>query len=228
MRAPSTGSGSRPSRSPACLTAFGCDRTLPTDAVSHRRDTAIMPISAPLFSPRPKDGGWSSLNRRPPDLAHCGWSPAHDHLGFRRGPAVMATAKLCIMIADLDALVALMPFAGQLGVVLDEASPDRVIAQLDWAPHLCTSGGIMHGGVLMSLADTAGALVTFLGLPEGASTAPITSTTPPFRRPGRSAAERAARWPSRCTAAAPRSPPSPACTTPRNAWSPRPPRSRPS
>ena len=85
------------------------------------------------------------------------------------------------MPADLDALVALMPFAGQLGLVLDEAGPDRVIARLDWAPHLCTSGGIMHGGVLMSLADTAGALVTFLGLPEGKTTATITSTSHMFR-----------------------------------------------
>jgi 1,4-dihydroxy-2-naphthoyl-CoA hydrolase len=85
------------------------------------------------------------------------------------------------MPADLDALVALMPFAGQLGLVLDEASPDRVIARLDWAPQLCTSGGMMHGGVLMSLADTAGALVAFLGLPEGATTATITSTSQLFR-----------------------------------------------
>jgi 1,4-dihydroxy-2-naphthoyl-CoA hydrolase len=85
------------------------------------------------------------------------------------------------MPADLDALVALMPFAGQLGLVLDEASPERVIARLDWAPHLCTSGGMMHGGVLMSLADTAGALVAFLGLPEGATTATITSTSQLFR-----------------------------------------------
>jgi 1,4-dihydroxy-2-naphthoyl-CoA hydrolase len=51
------------------------------------------------------------------------------------------------MPADLDALVMLMPFAGHLGLVLDEAGPDRVIARLEWAPHLCTSGGLMHGGV---------------------------------------------------------------------------------
>ncbi len=72
------------------------------------------------------------------------------------------------MSADLDTLVALLPFAGHLGLVLDEGDADRVVARLDWAPHLCTSGGVMHGGVLMSLADTVGALVTFLGLPEGA------------------------------------------------------------
>jgi 1,4-dihydroxy-2-naphthoyl-CoA hydrolase len=85
------------------------------------------------------------------------------------------------MAVDLDSLGAPMPFAGHLGMVLDEASADTVIARLDWAPHLCTTAGIMHGGVLMSLADTAGALVTFLGLPEGATTATITSTSQLFR-----------------------------------------------
>jgi len=85
------------------------------------------------------------------------------------------------MSADLDALLALMPFAGHLGLVLDEADASRVVIRLDWAPHLCTSGGVMHGGVLMSLADTAGALVTFLGLPEGKTTATITSTSHMFR-----------------------------------------------
>jgi 1,4-dihydroxy-2-naphthoyl-CoA hydrolase len=85
------------------------------------------------------------------------------------------------MAADLEELVALMPFARQLGIVVDEASADRVAARLDWAPHLCTAGGVMHGGALMSLADTAGALVTFLGLPEGATTATITSTSQLFR-----------------------------------------------
>ncbi len=74
-----------------------------------------------------------------------------------------------------------MPFAGQLGLTLDEAGPDRVIARLAWAPHLCTAGGVMHGGVLMSLADTVGALVTFLALAEGSTTATITSTTQMFR-----------------------------------------------
>src|ERR1051325_11964461 len=85
------------------------------------------------------------------------------------------------MAADLDALLALMPCAGHLGLVLDEADASRVVIRLDWAPHLCTSGGVMHGGVLMSLADTAGALVTFLGLPEGKTTATITSTSHIFR-----------------------------------------------
>jgi 1,4-dihydroxy-2-naphthoyl-CoA hydrolase len=79
--------------------------------------------------------------------------------------------------ADPGPLMALMPFAAELGMVLEEASADRVVARLDWAPRLCTAGGILHGGALMSLADSAGALVTFLGLPEGATTATISSST---------------------------------------------------
>src|SRR6266566_9414678 len=92
-----------------------------------------------------------------------------------------SACSLLSMSADLDALVALMPFAGQLGLVLDEAGADRVVARLNWAPHLCTTAGVLHGGVLMSLADSAGALVTFLGLPEGKTTATITSTSHMFR-----------------------------------------------
>ncbi len=82
---------------------------------------------------------------------------------------------------DLDELLALMPFAAHLGVRLEEAGPDRAVATLDHAAHLCTAGGVLHGGVLMALADSVGALVTFLGLPPGATTATATSTTQMFR-----------------------------------------------
>ena len=81
------------------------------------------------------------------------------------------------MAVDLEELIALMPFARQLGMVLDEASADRVVARLAWAPELCTAAGVMHGGALMALADTAGALVAFLGLPDGATMATISSAT---------------------------------------------------
>ena len=85
------------------------------------------------------------------------------------------------MPSELDALVALMPFAQHLGLTVEQAGPDKVITRLAWAPQLCTTGSVMHGGVLMSLADSAGALVTILGLPEGATTATITSTSQLFR-----------------------------------------------
>jgi 1,4-dihydroxy-2-naphthoyl-CoA hydrolase len=80
-----------------------------------------------------------------------------------------------------QALIAMMPFAAKLGIALEEASPERVVATLPWAPELCTTAGVMHGGVLMSLADTVGALVVFLGMAEGETTATITSTTQMFR-----------------------------------------------
>ena len=35
------------------------------------------------------------------------------------------------MAADLDALLALMPFAGHLGLLLDEADASRVVIRLD-------------------------------------------------------------------------------------------------
>ncbi len=85
------------------------------------------------------------------------------------------------MPVDNQAMIAMMPFAGQLGITLDEASPERVVATLPWAPQLCTTNGVMHGGVLMSLADTVGAVVVLCGLAEDETTATITSTTQMFR-----------------------------------------------
>ena len=85
------------------------------------------------------------------------------------------------MPPDLDTLLDLMPYAGHLGVQLESADADSAVATLQHRPELCTAAGVMHGGVLMSLADSLGAVVTFLGLPPGASTATITSTTQMFR-----------------------------------------------
>ncbi len=84
-------------------------------------------------------------------------------------------------MGDSPELLSLMPFALHLGIRDLEATADRVQARLDWAPHLCTADGALHGGVLMSLADSVGAVVAFLGLPPGARTATITSTTQMFR-----------------------------------------------
>jgi uncharacterized protein (TIGR00369 family) len=50
--------------------------------------------------------------------------------------------------------------------------------------------GVMHGGALMSLADSAGAVCAFLNLPQGATTSTIESKTNFFRalRSGRALA----------------------------------------
>ena len=82
------------------------------------------------------------------------------------------------MSAETETLHAAMPFAAELGIEVDAASPGEVSARLAWSERLCTAGGVLHGGALMSLADTAGAFCAFLSLPEGASgTATIESKT---------------------------------------------------
>ena len=78
---------------------------------------------------------------------------------------------------DLGALVAAMPHAASLGVALEAASADEVVGGFDWAEERCTAGGVIHGGALMALADSVGAVCAFLGLPEGATTATTSSTT---------------------------------------------------
>jgi uncharacterized protein (TIGR00369 family) len=69
---------------------------------------------------------------------------------------------------DTDQLHSLVPLAATLGISAAEATPARVRLQMDWRPELCTAGGVLHGGALMSLADTAGAVSAFLNLPDGA------------------------------------------------------------
>jgi 1,4-dihydroxy-2-naphthoyl-CoA hydrolase len=78
---------------------------------------------------------------------------------------------------DPAGLVALMPFAARLGIRIDSAQPGLVTGRLAWAPDLCTTGGIMHGGALLSLADSLGGACAFLNLPEGAATATISSSS---------------------------------------------------
>jgi putative phosphoribosyl transferase len=79
--------------------------------------------------------------------------------------------------AELDGLLAMMPFAAGLGIVLDAAAPGEVRGRMAWAPERCTSGGILHGGVLMALADSLGGICAFLNLPPGALTATTSSAT---------------------------------------------------
>ena len=76
-----------------------------------------------------------------------------------------------------DQLLALMPFAVQLGIELDAAAPEEVRGRLAWAPERCTAGRVMHGGALMALADTLGGVCAYLNLPAGAQTTTINSST---------------------------------------------------
>ena len=71
-----------------------------------------------------------------------------------------------------------MPFTHTLGIEMLAASRDEVRGRIAWAERLTTAAGLLHGGVLMGLADSVGAFCAYLNLPEGSSaTATIESKT---------------------------------------------------
>jgi len=75
-------------------------------------------------------------------------------------------------------VAAAAPFTGFLGLEILSASVDEVRSRLAWSADKCTAGGMLHGGALMSLADSAGGLLAFLNLPADAKgTATIESKT---------------------------------------------------
>jgi uncharacterized protein (TIGR00369 family) len=77
-----------------------------------------------------------------------------------------------------DALLKLVPFAGQLGIELLDAGPDLVRGRLGWAPERTTTADVMHGGAVMALADTCGGVCAYLNIPDGAQgTATVESKT---------------------------------------------------
>jgi len=74
-----------------------------------------------------------------------------------------------------EMLQGLLP--GVLGVEFLEITAERVRGQLTVRPELCTTGGILHGGAIMALADTLGATATVANLPPGAGTTTLESKT---------------------------------------------------
>ena len=78
---------------------------------------------------------------------------------------------------DTELLHRSMPLCETLRMRVQSASPELVELALDWSPSLCTSAGLLHGGAVMALADSAGGACAFLNLPEGAGTSTIESKT---------------------------------------------------
>ena len=68
-------------------------------------------------------------------------------------------------------------FPGLMGVRIVDLAPERVVAELDIRPELCTTGGMLHGGAYMAFADTLGAVGTILNMPEGKRTTTTDSST---------------------------------------------------
>ena len=80
---------------------------------------------------------------------------------------------------DLVALQTLLDplFPGLMGVRLTLVEPDRVLAEMDVRAHLCTAGGILHGGAYMAFAATLGAVGTVVNLGAGKRTTTTDSST---------------------------------------------------
>ena len=78
-------------------------------------------------------------------------------------------------------MASLIPFASTLGLELIAAAPERVEGRLPWSPERCTAGGVLHGGVLMAMADNFGGVCAYLNIPPGATTSTIESKTNFFR-----------------------------------------------
>ena len=68
-------------------------------------------------------------------------------------------------------------FPGLLGIQFVEVTPERVSASMEVRPNMCNGGDILHGGAIMSLADTLGAVATMVNLPKGARTTTVESKT---------------------------------------------------
>lgn len=79
-------------------------------------------------------------------------------------------------------LLELMPFAVHLKITVDTASPGLVTGRLPYQEELCTAGGMMHGGALMTLVDSLAAICAHLNLPAGSRTVTTVSSTS-FLRP---------------------------------------------
>lgn len=74
-----------------------------------------------------------------------------------------------------------MPLTELLGLEIVSGEAGRVEGTGQWKPEYCTAGGMIHGGYLMTMADSVAALCAFANLPEGATTTTIESKTNFFR-----------------------------------------------
>lgn len=76
-----------------------------------------------------------------------------------------------------------MPFTEKLGIEVLEHRPALVRSRLPWHESLCTLGGVLHGGALMSLADATGAVCAYLNLPDGGQGTTTVESKTNFLRP---------------------------------------------
>jgi acyl-CoA thioesterase len=72
--------------------------------------------------------------------------------------------------------IALAPFEEYLGMRIEEANDGRAVLTMPFRAALCQGAGLMHGGAVVSLADTALAMAIKSLLPRGTHFATIEMT----------------------------------------------------
>ena len=78
-------------------------------------------------------------------------------------------------IEELRRLLHGMP--SLLGLTVVSAEKDKVVATLLVRPEICTVGDTIHGGAIMTFADTVGAVGTVVNLGPGMGTTTLESKT---------------------------------------------------
>lgn len=68
---------------------------------------------------------------------------------------------------ELPAWIACAPFEEYLGMVIEEAKEGRAVLSMPFLVRLAQGKGLLHGGAVTSLADTAVAMAIKSILPEG-------------------------------------------------------------
>jgi 1,4-dihydroxy-2-naphthoyl-CoA hydrolase len=85
----------------------------------------------------------------------------------------------CMSMSDYDPSdpAQNLPFAKLIGTRITHLSPNRVEAELAVTEQLGNPNGVLHGGVLMAMADNLGGRATMVSLPPGGRTSTIESKT---------------------------------------------------
>ncbi|GAC1318299.1 MAG: PaaI family thioesterase [Chloroflexota bacterium] len=71
----------------------------------------------------------------------------------------------------------LPPFAEHVGIEIVESDKARVVGRITLGPQHSNGGEAVHGGAIMSLADTLGAIGTVINLPPDTTTTTLESKT---------------------------------------------------
>jgi 1,4-dihydroxy-2-naphthoyl-CoA hydrolase len=82
---------------------------------------------------------------------------------------------------DLQSMLDFMPFAKLLNIQAISLSKQEAKAKIKVREDMTTTGGLLHGGAAMAIADAVAACLSILFLPEGSRTTTVESKTNFFK-----------------------------------------------